>query len=210
MSDPIQLPLDPGAPGVLPRKNRRYPLPPGSRSGAWIALDPVLSATSRVRCESACCGAIATRNWDLARRTTRCRSCDNLDRCESNHLGVSHTLVAFYRHRHHSMGRRHLTTGYSGFHYAWHRVHPGWRLLADFIRYCVTLPNWDNQSYQMDRIDTHGDYVPGNIRFVTPRTNCNNRRTSIRLASGELISDYATANGIKYKQAYYLYRQGRI
>lgn len=38
---------------------------------------------------------------------------------------------------------------------------------AAFLRYVITLPNWDNPDYYMILIDHTQDYKPGNIMFVT-------------------------------------------
>lgn len=58
------------------------------------------------------------------------------------------------------------------------RVYPPW--VADrklFFGYCATLPGWDDQSKQLDRIDNDKGYEPGNLRFVSAQENVKNRRT---------------------------------
>ena len=45
-----------------------------------------------------------------------------------------------------------------------------------FLRHVVTLSGWDNPSLDIDRINTDGNYAPGNIRFVTRKENQGNKR----------------------------------
>ncbi|ACV84131.1 HNH endonuclease [Sodalis phage SO-1] len=46
-----------------------------------------------------------------------------------------------------------------------------------FLLYVQTLDGWDNPDFEMDRIDTDGNYEPGNLRFVSRSENCRNRRS---------------------------------
>lgn len=58
------------------------------------------------------------------------------------------------------------------------RVFEAW--VADrslFLAHLVTLPGWDDPSLDLDRIDVDRGYEPGNLRFVTRKANCLNKRT---------------------------------
>lgn len=45
-----------------------------------------------------------------------------------------------------------------------------------FLRYLVTLDNWDVPEFELDRINNEQGYVPGNLRFVSRSENLRNRR----------------------------------
>ncbi len=44
-----------------------------------------------------------------------------------------------------------------------------------------------NREMEIDRIDTNGHYAPGNLRFVTHKTNCINQR---RCVLSEFVQEY--------------------
>jgi len=53
--------------------------------------------------------------------------------------------------------------------------------VKSFVDYCLPLYNaallkYSGQKVQCDRINNDGSYEPGNIRFVTCKMNCANRR----------------------------------
>ena len=48
--------------------------------------------------------------------------------------------------------------------------------LDDFRDYVINTLKVDPRGIQIDRIDNNGHYEPGNIRFVTAKVNCSNRK----------------------------------
>lgn len=60
------------------------------------------------------------------------------------------------------------------------QLHPDW---ADdhkkFFDYVTTLPGWDDQTLEIDRIDNNRGYEPGNIRFTTRVENARNMRKTL-------------------------------
>jgi hypothetical protein len=60
--------------------------------------------------------------------------------------------------------------------------------------YLRTLPNVEDASLELDRIDTNGHYSPGNLRFVTLHENIlNKRNTTVVVWQGERMSMSAFA-----------------
>jgi hypothetical protein len=58
------------------------------------------------------------------------------------------------------------------------QVYTPWRAhKAEYLRYLISLPNWEKPELELDRIDVDKGYEPDNLRFVTPKENCNNKRS---------------------------------
>jgi hypothetical protein len=53
-----------------------------------------------------------------------------------------------------------------------------WKDFPSFMKWAMA--NGYNDSLELDRIDTNGNYTPENCRFITHQENCRNRRRAKR------------------------------
>lgn len=53
-----------------------------------------------------------------------------------------------------------------------------WKDFSSFMKWAMA--NGYNDSLELDRIDTNGNYTPENCRFITHQENCRNRRRAKR------------------------------
>lgn len=55
------------------------------------------------------------------------------------------------------------------------------RWLESFTNFIADMGARPSDGYQIDRIDTYGNYCPENCRWVTAKTNSNNKRNNLVL-----------------------------
>ena len=73
------------------------------------------------------------------------------------------------------------------------------------------LPNFDNPDSTLDRIDSNGNYEPGNVRWANRVTQQNNRRNNILFTIGtdtHTLAEWAKIYDIDYALAYRRLRKG--
>jgi hypothetical protein len=78
-------------------------------------------------------------------------------------------------------------------------MHKEWQVnFASFFEHVGKAPT---KKHEIDRIDVHGHYEPGNVRWVTHKENCNNRQDSRRFnVEGAHLTGHEVAKrlGITY------------
>ena len=61
------------------------------------------------------------------------------------------------------------------------------------------------EGYTLDRIDTNGNYEPGNCRWATQKTQNRNKRSNKRIHDGRCLVEVAEDMGMNYHRFYYLF-----
>lgn len=183
------------ASGTFSRRDWGFKI--GQRVGEWT----IKSAGYKVRAgrdtvyDTLCsCGHLATTSAsNLANgSSTRCRDCGRAAAADSRKKYSGYTYVCpDDKLRRRLLGRIAASIqrcrdpndkGYPNYGGRGIRVHAPWvERRHEYLAYLLTLPGHDDKTLDMDRIDTDGNYEPGNLRFVTRAVNTNNRRTVQRL-----------------------------
>lgn len=181
------------AAGRFTATRRKYPLPSiGHRSGKLTVTGYLMSAKGRgglqaiiVAC--ACNGVEYTINRHNFKdfKSTRCRDCGNKAGAVKHYWAYAQVMPADEHRRrllnriNAAITRCHTPSNKAYEHYGGRgiHVHDAWRAdRAEFLRYVITLPGWDDKTLEMDRIDVDRGYEPGNIRFVSRGQNMRNKR----------------------------------
>lgn len=166
-------------------RRRKYPLPSvGHRSGKLTVTGYIAGSKGGVRallvrcdCNEAEYGVALQSFKDF--KSTRCPICAKKAASDKRYQVYSEAMpddahrTRLLRRLSAAINRCHSPTSRVYKHHDQRgiKVYEGWR--ADrtaFLKYVQTLSGWDNPSFEMERINTDGNYEPGNIRFA-PRSD---------------------------------------
>lgn len=94
-------------------------------------------------------------------------------------LGIAPKHATRLANRYYALRRRCSDPADSCFlHYGGRGIECRFETTEDALRHFLTLPGWDIPEAEIDRIDNHGHYEPGNLRFTDRRGNASNTRVN--------------------------------
>lgn len=184
----VREPLDAGR---IIHGRQKWPLPEiGTRSGKLTVTGYVLGPQGGVQSLIVQCSCgrpeypVDRTNFKVF-RSTRCSDCGKRAASRKRYWVYAEAMSSD-EHRTRLLNRLaaaitrcHSPTSRSFVHYGRRgiSVFKEWRdNRAAFLSYVQALPGWNDPSLEMDRIDTNGNYEPGNIRFATRSVNIRNKR----------------------------------
>lgn len=148
-------------------------------------------------CSCSCGGSARTRGASL--RSGHASSCGCLQRDIVSLAGTTHGNSGTRTYKAwHAMIDRCTNPHHASWKYYGGRgviVRDRWKSLGSFTEDMGQCPC----GLTLDRIDSKGNYEPGNCRWATPREQANNRRTNRRLelnGSSRTVSEWAEILGI--------------
>jgi len=97
--------------------------------------------------------------------------------------------------------KQRTSKNYDGY-YAGVELHPRWQSFHNFVEDMGPRPS---KKHELDRIDTAGNYEPGNCRWVTHAENMANRKCSI-LYNGKTLGQWAKILNQPYDKIRYRVR----
>lgn len=155
--------------------------------------------------------------------TCRCLACGKVCKAHASNIVSGKTkscgcLMNAVRHGHKRNGHRSLTARsydnmvrrcenpnfkqYADYGGRGIRIFEGWRGPGGFERFLADAGERPGPEYSLDRIDNDGHYEPGNVRWVTRKTQQrNSRKNRLLTFRGETrpMSEWAEIVGLPYK-----------
>lgn len=170
---------------ALRGRQSKYPLrEAGFRFGEWVVIEPIRKNSELYYlCECSGCRVrkeVSRGNLELG-KTKSCVICANkriLEEKGSVYLRFGHLLreiIDRLANRYYAILSRCRGIGYSAHRYGGRGIRCEFSDVYDFVEYVLTLEGCDNPRLQVDRIENTGNYVRGNLRFVTSKTNNRNK-----------------------------------
>lgn len=195
----------------------------GCRFGRLVVID---RAPNRVqpsgykdkmwKCQCDCGNKVVVRGKSLTRGVTHSCGCfakELMSKRMSKHRGFGTRLYNIWDsmrqrcnnqrcHAYHNYGGRGIS------------VCSEWDDFAAFREWALSA-GYDDAAergkYTLDRIDTDGDYCPGNCRWVNMKVQGNNRRCTVYIThNGEThpLKEWAEITGVKYETLWARYHRG--
>lgn len=194
--------------------SRKYEVEPGDQFNDWTVVDVwrdrnlFLRVRCKCGCERTCIG------YDIVNgKTKKCRKCSNID--SPPRLRHGYTKGGVFRSEYRSwsgMIQRcyyHRDLGYAMYGGRGIVVCPRWR--DSFDAFIEDMGNKPTPQHSIERIDTNGNYEPGNCRWATPREQSQNTRRNVRLSyAGETLclSEWSRRTGINRRTIAQRLRKG--
>lgn len=88
-----------------------------------------------------------------------------------------------------------------------------WHDISVFIKDLETLLGEKPEGYELDRVETNGNYEPGNVKWSTRTEQCRNMRTN-RMITIEgvtrCLSEWAEVSGVKKEVIFHRYKHQKL
>lgn len=174
---------------------------PGSRFGKLTVVAPGVpvlesgrqwAATSICKCD--CGKTVNIRNYVLTRKSHPAKSCG----CTRKHGQAQRDK----KNRTYLAWQNMKTRCRRDVHYEKVSIHPAWaKSFEQFARDMGECP----EGLTLDRIDTKGNYEPGNCRWINMREQANNKINNRVVTVGDIsmtVAEWMRLNGLHYTTFY--------